>query len=196
MEVFRPGIEPEPLQWPLSWSSCFSSHSLAHWPCLEESHQVSCMEEPEFPLPGLDAVLQTPCLLSLHLVFFMKRWFPVSNCVSALKSSLYSLENLRDSICHEPPPGAALTHTSSQSPYPVTSPCALWVSGGYSIPFQYPRSCDGGVPTYLESITRRFSGILRCKPYVVFFLQWPIYLTYLYLFNFYSEVYPVTIALA
>lgn len=79
----------------------------------------------------------------------------------------------------------------SHSPQPV-----LCVFGGYSVPFQYPKSCDGGVPTYLESITSQPCGILRCKPYIVFFLRWPIYLTYLYLFNFYSDVYPAILALA
>lgn len=71
-------------------------------------------------------------LLFLYLVFFLKQWFPMSNCFWFLCRHFNPLcihWKTTDSMCDEPPPGAALTDTSSQSPHPARLTRAVCLAG-------------------------------------------------------------------
>lgn len=140
-----------------------------HRPFLERSQKMFSTDEPKFCPPGLDHFLRNQNVYSSCTLWSSD--FPrVTLVLTSVAAQIFSLfiGKPQRTICNEPTPGVALTNDSGQSPHPLTSPCARCVFGGYSIPFQCPKSCDGGVPTYIESITSLLCVILRCTPYVVF----------------------------
>lgn len=143
----------------------------------------------------LDQSTRRPCPLPSALC-------PLSRSVSDVGLSVFSVLVGAHPECLSGAPlpggGAALTNASGQSPTAPGLACTLGEFGGSSS--RYPRNCDGDTPTSLEGVTGPRGGIrirtrslCRLLPLPP---RRPIYLSYLYLFNFYLVVYPIAIAFA
>lgn len=88
--------------------------------------------------------------------------------VAALKSLLCSLENHR-TIRSEPLTGAALTHSPGPGPHALPPTPSVRLVGAVFL-FSLPKAVTGVSPLpgkHYQSLCH----VLRCKPYVVFFLQ-------------------------
>lgn len=160
-----------------------------HWPFLEGSQKVSSTDEPKLCPPGFDHYLLNQNVYSSCILWNsdFPRVSPVLTFVAAQIFSLFVGKPQR-TVCNEPPPGAALTNDSGQSPHPLCSLYVCWVQYSFSVSQKLWRGCPHLHRKHYQSPLQHSQMQTLCSVL--------IYLTYLYLFNFYSEVYPATIAVA